>query len=837
MKPAFSFQFGHQICCGTVVLAKFDGEKPSLAAVTSGGRVLIHSPHDKTSNNDSSNNNNSSVRFLNFNSKITALSAGTLDVFENKSSNHINDNQNITNPRDTLFIGTESTLSAYDVERNADLFTCEVPDGVNTMCIGILGDDIRPHIYAGGNCSILGFDNKGEEVFWTVTGDNVTSLALCDLTGDGKSFLIAGSEDFELRVFRKETIIKEITEADKVTFLLPLTKHEKRFAYGLANGTVGVYEGKKRLWRVKSKHQVTALHAFDIDSDGSLEIITGWSNGTFTIRREGTGQLLFRSIIAGGHPIAAILSGNYRMSGNDTLMVCSESGEVRGYLPFETGEVGFGNNTSNSLSLSSFDTKNKAIRNDKNDNNNNNNNSSGVVGTASSYTSLSNDAVVMQGGIPLSMDEKLLAALQSQKLELMQELTRLEQVIAADKETGINSSTSTNNNNNKGHQDSNRLPEGTTLKVRIDADVNSRCVLVEAFVSTDVNIVGMTVVDPDGAILGSGKEVLTITPPSPSSMIVVPLHPLQNQKCKLRGQVYIAPRINSEILHVEEMDIILPRFSIFHHLKDSSAMPRLDSTGVAFKLNESAKRFEEWLDESFFVKESVRRKDKLKAAFIGVCKNNIKSSDTVKNNSNSNLNLEDALIDTSEVGEPLLILAKEDMEGSNTVLHITIRCYSMQLAGEIIQDIGHFFDVQELESLATFPSEMSDFDSLVDRIETCMASRTRLTADLAEESQKLKGLVVRAEDSRIMSDIQTMRRAYTDLFTMNSQMTAQYNNRASNHSILMKSLREVNMIIQRAANLRIGSKRTRTINDCRTAVKSNNFKAFHRIVEQGHDGS
>ena len=68
-------------------------------------------------------------------------------------------------------------------------------------------------------------------------------------------------------------------------------------------------------------------------------------------------------------------------------------------------------------------------------------------------------------------------------------------------------------------------------------------------------------------------------------------------------------------------------------------------------------------------------------------------------------------------------------------------------------------------------------------------------------------------------------------------MTAQYNNRASNHSILMKSLREVNMIIQRAANLRIGSKRTRTINDCRTAVKSNNFKAFHRIVEQGHDGS
>ena len=42
-----------------------------------------------------------------------------------------------------------------------------------------------------------------------------------------------------------------------------------QFAYGLANGTVGVYSTpKSRLWRVKTKNKVTALHTYDLDLDG-----------------------------------------------------------------------------------------------------------------------------------------------------------------------------------------------------------------------------------------------------------------------------------------------------------------------------------------------------------------------------------------------------------------------------------------------------------------------------------------------------------------------------------------------------------------------------------------
>jgi len=108
---------------------------------------------------------------------------------------------NSTKPRpDLIFVGTQSNLLAYDVERNADSFFVEVQDGVNAMVVGRMSPSGKPLILTGGNCSILGFDAKGVtiianylvflifswgnvsgiESFWTVTGDNVSSLALCD---------------------------------------------------------------------------------------------------------------------------------------------------------------------------------------------------------------------------------------------------------------------------------------------------------------------------------------------------------------------------------------------------------------------------------------------------------------------------------------------------------------------------------------------------------------------------------------------------------------------------------------------------------------------------------
>ena len=71
---------------------------------------------------------NQDVTILNIHQRITALTVGRLDPKSN---------------RDTLLIGTPTNLLAYDVERNADVFHKDVPDGVNALVVGQLGMNVE----------------------------------------------------------------------------------------------------------------------------------------------------------------------------------------------------------------------------------------------------------------------------------------------------------------------------------------------------------------------------------------------------------------------------------------------------------------------------------------------------------------------------------------------------------------------------------------------------------------------------------------------------------------------------------------------------------------------
>jgi Bardet-Biedl syndrome 2 protein len=61
-----------------------------------------------------------------------------------------------------------------------------------------------------------GFDSRGQEAYWTVTGDDVTALAFSDVNEDGQKELIVGSADYQIRVFHGEDVLSDVTEADAI---------------------------------------------------------------------------------------------------------------------------------------------------------------------------------------------------------------------------------------------------------------------------------------------------------------------------------------------------------------------------------------------------------------------------------------------------------------------------------------------------------------------------------------------------------------------------------------------------------------------------------------------
>eukprot|EP00667_Euglena_gracilis_P030012 EG_transcript_40770 len=65
---------------------------------------------------------------------------------------------------------------------------------------------------------------------------------------------------------------------------------------------------------------------------------------------------------------------------------------------------------------------------------------------------------------------------------------------------------------------------------------------------------------------------------------------------------------------------------------------------------------------------------------------------------------------------------------------VTIRINSMEVAGEIIQDLCSFLTVQELESMADFPQEFEEFKKVLMKVDEYNAVRLKLTAEMADSS-------------------------------------------------------------------------------------------------------
>ncbi|KAI5727178.1 hypothetical protein M8J76_015554 [Diaphorina citri] len=299
--PLFVLQLKYSTIPGLVTLGKYDGSHSCLTAATTGGKVLIHYPHKKENE----------ISILNINQEITALCAGKLNPNDEK---------------DILAVGTPNSILAYHIDNNSDLFYAEVPDGVNSIVIGKLGTRSEPLLFIGGNCSIQGFDWKGNEVFWTVTADNIRSMILMDIDADGQNELIVGSDDYEIRIFKDDVLIYEITETEMITCLVEIST--QKFGYALANGTVGVYENTNRLWRVKSKNAAQCLMNYDLNADGSEELVTGWANGKLDARQVSTGEVIFRDVLPSS--VVGLVMGDYRKVGKNQLIVVSEDGEDLG---------------------------------------------------------------------------------------------------------------------------------------------------------------------------------------------------------------------------------------------------------------------------------------------------------------------------------------------------------------------------------------------------------------------------------------------------------------------------------------------------------------------------
>eukprot|EP01105_Mastigella_eilhardi_P024274 TRINITY_DN6306_c0_g1_i1.p1 TRINITY_DN6306_c0_g1~~TRINITY_DN6306_c0_g1_i1.p1 ORF type:complete len:707 (+),score=207.40 TRINITY_DN6306_c0_g1_i1:35-2122(+) len=690
--PSFQLNLKHPILPNQATIAKYDGKHPSLTCATTSGKIFVHSPHLA-----SPSQSLSEVRFLSINQQVTALSSGQLETRENT--------------HEALFVGTQANILAFDVDENRDLFYRDVDDGVTAICVGKLGDQETPQAIVGGNCNIQGFNSRGEELFFTVTGDNISSMMLFDINGDSRNELLVGSEDFDLRMFSGAEIFAEVSESNIVTALCPL--YTNHFGYALDNGIVGLYEKTKRQWRIKSRNRAVALVGFDLDQDGVPELVSGYANGRLEVRTAQNGELIFKDTLSA--PVSAVMRSDYRMTGREELVVCSSSGEVRGYTPPNKEAQG---------SLLETNTL-----------------------------------------------EETLATLSQKKQQLQFELKNHEEISAA------------------ADGSPQKLQATATLDVS-SAGSNPSVVLTLRVTPTDcdIGITGVLLFAEHTFTSGS----LFIHPKERSSTLSVPLAPPKNMSEDVFIKIFAGPK--SDRFAVLELVQRLPKFSMFSPMHLGSKLK--EPTGkVVFQVPERINRVWMWIKQNFLI-EYKGSENMLDVVFVHLRDNS-----------------------------PLRITMVEDV--------VTIKTDDMSLAGEIVQDLCEFLKVTSLESTATFPDEMEKLREVLLKVEEYNSTRIRLTAEMADSSNLIKALVIKAEDARLLNEMKLMKQVYGTLYEVNRELVGEYRKRESNHTALLAALKEMNLILQKAANLRVGPPKLRIVTACRDAVRSNNVQAIFKIVKVG----
>ncbi|XP_076471664.1 BBSome complex member BBS2-like [Babylonia areolata] len=798
--PIFTLKLNHKVSPRTVAIGRFDGIHPSLTCGTTAGKVLIHSPHLKGQPGGAGGGAVSDINLLNINQQVVSLATGCLDD---------------ASERETLVVGTATNLMAYDVDNNRDMFYKDTPDGANAVVVGRLGTIESPIAVVGGNCSIQGYDLKGEEAYWTVTGDNVCSLELVDFNGSGQNELIVGSEDFDIRVFKEDEIIAEMTETEAITSLCKM--QDSHFGYALANGTVGVYDRATRYWRIKSKNQAISIQGYDLNSDGVNELITGWSNGKIDARSDRTGEVIFKDNLA--QAVAGIVKGDYRMdatSSTEQLICVSVDGEVRGYNPAPQGADGnlMDTNIEQDTIRELSQRKQNLMMELRNYEQNakvastpgmaasmmgvkgaggGGGSGAGGFGSGATLSGGGGSSGVgggggggvgggMGGGGGGGGGGGSAAAGGG----------------GGGGGGGVDGVSSYLVGAGVGEYERNAMgmiPANTQLQttLAVNPGDNTKPPHVELYISTTNDTVIRAVLIFAEGIFEGESHVVHPGAGSLTGTLRVPIVPPKDVPVDLHIKALIGHKSSTQF-HVFELTRQLPRFSMYSLCTDTPPTPR---SSVTMQLNERPQRLLMWINQSFLLNEDVTGDGDVSVAFMSL-----------------------------RGSGPLIFRMAQNGQ-------LAIMTEDMDLAGDIIQALAQFLNLEDLLTTADFPVEIETLKQILIKVDEFHRVRQKLTAEMADHSNLIRSMVVRAEDARLMGDMRTMRKGYMELFDLNRDLINGYTIRCNNHQELLSCLKQVNQIIQKAGRLRVGRFKTQVVNACRAAIKSNNTSSLYKIIHTG----
>ncbi|KAK9498986.1 hypothetical protein O3M35_003512 [Rhynocoris fuscipes] len=281
----------------------------------------------------------------------------------------------------------------------------------------------------------------------------------------------------------------------------------------------------------------------------------------------------------------------------------------------------------------------------------------------------------------------------------------------------------------------------------------------------------------------------------------IPLVPPKDTPLDIHIRAFVGTSANKNQFHVFEVTRQLPRFSMYNVANpDAKVIP---DSFVTFRLNEKPMRLEAWQNQNFLV-----------------------NSSTEERGGEGPSSAEWRISLTSLRDGSMLQLKYE----SGTM---TIATPHMGIAADIIQSLAQFFNLTAIQSFAEFPNVYLNLRDLLNKVDELQQNAAKMSANVADTANVIRGLIVQAEDSRLLQYMKDLRECYSHLQQVNNDLIRNYSLRSANHKELLQTLRNINNIVQHASRLRVGKTKNDVASLCRTAIANKNINLLIKTIKTG----
>lgn len=386
-----------------------------------------------------------------------------------------------------------------------------------------------------------------------------------------------------------------------------------------------------------------------------------------------------------------------------------------------------------------------------------------------------------------SVEQDLIRELSQKKQNLLLELRNYEESTKAELSSPLNEA-----DGQKGIIPANTRLH-TALSVNMGNDLQDAHAELGISTSNDT-IIRAVLIFAEGIFVGE-SHVVHPSIHNLSSSLRVPITPPKDVPVDLHLKTFVGYRSSTQF-HVFELTRQLPRFTMYALTSPDAASEPVSY--VNFSVAERTQRMVTWLNQNFLLPEDSN----VQNSPFHVCFTSLRN------------------------GGQLYIKMKQSGE-------ITVNTDDIDLAGDIIQSIASFFAIEDLQVEADFPVYFEELRKVLVKVDEYHSVHQKLSADMADNSNLIRSLLVRAEDARLMRDMKTMKSRYMELYDLNKDLLNGYKIRCNNHTELLGNLKAVNQAIQRAGRLRVGKPKNQVISACRDAIRSNNINTLFRIMRVG----